>query len=213
LLAEPQTRTDEGGRFELQAPAVPVPDQPLEQLLIAQKGMAAFARAPGFATKGGKTAAQGQPTARAPVTELGDLVLADGVRLFGRVRDPQGKPLAGARILARDMLDQHRVLPGPRLDHLCHAVSNDSGIFELPCTLAQALSLDVSLPGHLRSAIEPVAVGAPLEIMLAPSGSIRGRVLDQDGRRTTNAAGRSPTRAPSRTAASSCRSSTRPATG
>src|SRR5205814_6607716 len=38
--------------------------------------------------------------------DLGDVVLGDGGRLLGRVRSAEGRPVAGARVVALDLLDR-----------------------------------------------------------------------------------------------------------
>lgn len=179
LLQHAATRTDAEGRFELTAAAVTGENEPLLQLLIAARGHASIARSVPWKYLERKL--PDAPAVRAPETDLGQLVLPDGTRLLGRVRDPHGTPLVGVRVAARDLLESSRVLQGTRLGCFCLAISDERGVFQLPTALPQGVVLDVRLDGYYRRAIEPVAVSTPLEIELVPSGRILGRVLDPNG--------------------------------
>lgn len=180
LLQQPPVTTDADGRFEFTAWREPGTRERNFQVLIAAKGRASVARSVPWKYEPKRD--QRAPSIRAAETDLGQIVLAEGVRLFGRVRAASGEPLAGARVVARDLLDGSRTLPGAGGHGFrCVAISDGRGIFELPTTLAQGVSIDVALDGHYRRTIEPVAVGTPLEIELRKSGSIRGRLLDETG--------------------------------
>lgn len=173
LLAGPPLRTDTEGRFTVAVPARP--ESPPARLFVAAEGMAAIA--PNVRWQYADTA----PPRQRAATDMGRITLPLGTRLFGRVRDVDGRPVAGAVVVARDMLDGHRLLRGPVVGTLCRAVTDRSGIFQLPAALPNAVVLDVSHPGSYRQTLEPVAAATPLEITLVPSGRIAGRVLDAAG--------------------------------
>jgi hypothetical protein len=114
-------------------------------------------------------------------TDLGDVLLPEGTRLFGRVRDADGKAIADAAVTMRDLLDNHRALGGTSTQVFCRATTNASGIFELPCALANGVTVEVTAKGFLRQTLHAVGVGTPLEVALAPGGRIAGRVVDGKG--------------------------------
>ncbi|MEQ1632531.1 MAG: carboxypeptidase-like regulatory domain-containing protein [Planctomycetota bacterium] len=187
LVAKAAVRSGDDGRFVIDVPSHPqnsstVIDNPT--LMIAAKGYAAIQPAVTF--KIGAAEANSDVRPRID-TDLGDVVLPEGVRLFGRVRDQDGKGIAGASVVARDLLDGNRVLPGPTSQCRCRAVTDQSGIFELPGTLASGVAIEVQRAGYLRYSLAPAGVGTPLEMSLQPSGKILGRVLDEDGRGVGNA--------------------------
>lgn len=186
LLAEPPVRTDADGRFTLAVPAlVGSADVDTPGLLLAAKGASAanpsvkwkFEPQPKVAGK--KDAPR--PPARRLDTDIGDVVLLDGVRLIGRVRDAAGKGIAGVAVTARDLLDGHRNLPGPPTQVFCRAVTDASGIFELPCALPFGMTIDFAAPGFLRARLYGTVPGAPLEVTMQPGERVLGRVVGEDG--------------------------------
>lgn len=182
LLAEPPAKTGADGRFELAVPEFADPKAVYAMrptLLVAQKGMASLSVSVTF--KNGPQLPDQEQKPRLD-TDVGDLVLPEGVRLFGRVRDLNGKGIGGVDVVATDMLQSSRFLPGQASNFLCRAVTDDSGIFQLPFALPVAVTLSVSAQGFLRQTVSPVGVGTPLEIALQPGGRIVGRVLDEDGK-------------------------------
>ena len=180
LLKEPQLRTDADGKFEARCPIrgdKNDPEPPM--LMVAHKGMAAIGIAVNFRHKD-----MGKDVKILPRedTDLGDLVLPEGTRLIGRVRDADGNGLANVRVTARDLLQNHRALPGPSTNCRCIATTDASGIFSLPATLSSAVALEFFAAGHYRTTLAPAGEGAPLEVTLQKSGEVRGRVLDHEGR-------------------------------
>lgn len=185
LLAKPEVRTGDDGRFVLRAPTLPSGepgDQPV--LLIAAKGFAAvqppirwqFPKARGAVP----AASRSEPVPRLD-TDLGDLTLPDGTRLFGRVRDAEGKGVAECVVMLRDLFDGQYTLRGPQSNVFCRAVTDKSGIFELPCGLAVGASVEFTAKGLHRARLPAVAAGAPLEVTLQPGSRIAGRVVDDKG--------------------------------
>lgn len=209
LLRTPHAVSDADGRFSLMVkPPEPKADQRPE-LFVAQKGMAAVRRNIVWSSRAAATAASDEDSqnnenawyaamdvqpwiapeaARKPFeyaeeTKVGNLVITTGNRLFGRVRDVAGKPLAKVRVVATDMLEKNEGLSGgEQLGFFCTAETNASGIFDLPCTLPLGASLVFEADGYFAELREPVAAGTPLEVSMRAGGSIQGRVLDADGR-------------------------------
>ncbi len=131
LLRTPHAVSDADGRFSLMVkPPEPKADQRPE-LFVAQKGMAAVRRNIVWSSRAAATAASDEDSqnnenawyaamdvqpwiapeaARKPFeyaeeTKVGNLVITTGNRLFGRVRDVAGKPLAKVRVVATDMYE------------------------------------------------------------------------------------------------------------
>ena len=202
VLQQPQTVTDAAGRYELQL-SPPRPPQPGSEegaqvepeapslLLVAAKGFAAVAvtvpwqlrnqeaQVPAFllAIEG----AAGVVYAEA--TEVEDLVLTPGRRLVSRVRDEAGKPLAGVRVFARDLLRESQLFGGDASSALfaCDAVSDAAGIVDLPCVLPNGGELTFQLDGYHMQRIAPVSTATPVEVSMRKGGRIQGRVLDKEG--------------------------------
>lgn len=181
LLERAPVRTAADGRFALTVAEVPVPvDDPEQRLVltIAQKGFASIV--PNIAWSYADP--PGASPRRRQNTDVGDLVLPAGVRMFGRVRDGEGRPIADALVVARDLLDGSQPLQGPSSNAVCRARSDAGGIVRLPTTLPNAVAIEISAPGFRRQSLAPIAVGSPLEITLVRGGECIGRVLDADGR-------------------------------
>jgi protocatechuate 3,4-dioxygenase beta subunit len=195
LLEQPTARTDAAGRFELAVPAPPAIERLPKLLHVAKPGMAAVGRSVGW--KRSKTVAPDQadaddaaePKAAAwePVTDLGDIVLTAGLTLAGRVRDQDGKPLAGVRVTARDAFEGGRWFRGQPSWFLSTTETDPNGIFRLPCALPQAVGLELRRPGFHTVSLPCVAADTPLEVELQAAGFLAGRVLDADGRGVADA--------------------------
>lgn len=192
LLDKPQVQSGADGRFEFEftPPPDPKPGEstpPTPYLFLVKKGLAGFGRALYLQREelryddDGYDPQEQKPPYK-PETDLGTLQMMDGARMFGRVRDPDGKPLAGVRVVARDLFDQNRCFRGRTHDFLCTAVTDASGIFSLPGSLPQGVVLSCSLDGWFQRSMQPVATSTPLEIEMQKSGWIAGRVLDAEGR-------------------------------
>ncbi len=179
LLAAPPSTTDAEGRFTLRVAAAPEMDAiDWPSLQIAAKGHAAIA--PSIQWKL-QPPTPGAPTRPRADTDAGDFVLPVGARLFGRVRDTDGKGIVGASVTMRDVLDHSRSFSGASSGAHVRAVSNASGIFELPCALAHGVVLDFAAKDHQRDTLMGAAAGASLEVVLAKAGRVAGRVVDDKG--------------------------------
>lgn len=196
LLAQPLVRTGADGGFTIEVRPPGRRDTIQPRLLVGAKGKAAIAIRPGFKLASDEAVAawvdpEGDtepPEPRyAAETTVGDLVLADGARLFGRVRDLDGKPLAEVLVIARDVLQQGSRRQPDAFSFHCVARTDDRGIFELPCALPQGVELEFSRDGHYSERLGPVAAGSPLEVTMARSGAIAGRVLDTAGKAVAGA--------------------------
>lgn len=184
LLAKAEVRTDADGRFAVRTPAIAERDpQEPPSLQIAAKGFAAVL--PPVAWKHAKAGADRAKASTTPAvrldTDLGDIALPEGTRLFGRVRDADGKGVADCVVTLRDRLDGQHFLQGPSSNVQCRAVTDKSGIFELPCGLAVGAAVEFAAKGFHRAGLPAVAAGAPLEITLQAGGRIAGRVVDDKG--------------------------------
>ncbi|HZN39336.1 MAG TPA: carboxypeptidase-like regulatory domain-containing protein [Planctomycetota bacterium] len=173
ILRSEGTVSAADGTFTITLPAnATTPDAAngsARSLVIAKKGFAACLA----------TVPEGGPSAELRTGEpfaIGDVVLVPGTRLFGRVRDAQGRPVAGAVVTARDLLGEMSG-GGPAGTPSCRARTNSGGIFDLPCALPSGSALVVTADGFFVERREPVAAGAPLDIELQESGWIGGRVL------------------------------------
>lgn len=103
--------------------------------------------------------------------------LRPGLSLRGRVMTSDGEPIAGAEAVvlasSRDQIPQLRA-----------ATTGEAGRFELVGLLPdeQVLPLHVSARGHGSVyRLVPIA-GEPVEIVLGPSRTLSGRVLDREGK-------------------------------
>lgn len=182
LLAKPEVRTGDDGRFVLRAPAIAernLVEYPA--LMIAAKGFAAVMPPVRWQTQkapAGASSAAPQPRLD---TDVGDIALPEGTRLFGRVRDADGKGVPECVVTLADLFDDQNTLRGPDSYVQCRAVSDKSGIFELPCGLAVGGAVEFTAKGFHRAKLPAVAAGAPLEVTLQPGGRIAGRVVDDKG--------------------------------
>lgn len=182
LLAKPEVRTGDDGRFVLRVPAIAernLAEYPA--LRIAAKGFAAVT--PPVYWQMQKAQAGVSPSTPLPRldTDVGDIALPEGTRLFGRVRDADGKGVADCVVTLRDLFDDQQALRGPQSNVQCRAVSDKGGIFELPCGLAVGAAVEFAAKGFHRAQLPAVAAGAPLEVTLQPSGRVAGRIVDDKG--------------------------------
>ncbi|NTX40547.1 carboxypeptidase regulatory-like domain-containing protein [Myxococcus sp. CA033] len=93
----------------------------------------------------------------------------------GRVRGAAGTPLKGVRVRAGiqqrlGLLKYQEVLTG------------EDGGFEVPVPGFSPIAVLVNAPEHVSRYIAPVSVVAPLDVVLERSETLRGEVVDSDGK-------------------------------
>jgi protocatechuate 3,4-dioxygenase beta subunit len=106
--------------------------------------------------------------------DLGDLALEAGLVLAGRIRDPQGRPVALARVAASHD-DENTV-------RTVTTESEPDGRFRIAGLPAGEVRLRVEAPGFAAARASASAGGAPIEITLHPGGSLLGMVVDDADR-------------------------------
>ncbi len=110
--------------------------------------------------------------------DLGELRLDDGHTLSGRIRDEQGKPMAGARIRSQDGFVNGSWM---KTSFGSEALSNARGVFTLPGVFASAMNLRIEADGYYTHFFGSVDLGSPLDVRLRPSGFVEGQVVDELG--------------------------------
>ncbi|MCK5943083.1 MAG: carboxypeptidase regulatory-like domain-containing protein, partial [Planctomycetes bacterium] len=160
VLKAPPATTDDDGRFTL-----PVPDSigrsPV--VLVAHRRLQACARI--------------VPSIDDDRVDLGQFVLPPGASLVGRVRDEHGEPLAGVQVRVADAIhtrsyQQNFAMSG--------AISNERGIFQVPCVPRTGLQLTLSKQGYVVEE-QLASHGTPLSLTMRPAPLARGRVQLADG--------------------------------
>ena len=127
------------------------------------------------------TTTLGVPGRSPKVADLRNLtdhqVLMKGVKISGRVLDTQGNPIRGA-----DVVDSTGGLTF--LDYLRHAQTDADGRFHFHLARGGDMTLTLQVKGYQPSTVQARAeAGAsPIEIRLAPSRGLRGRVVDAQGK-------------------------------
>ena len=119
-------------------------------------------------------------------TDLGDVALAPGARLSGRVVDVKGQPVAGAQatILSQRLVLGHTLtLNGPKWT----VQGGDQGRFRTPALPVGLLDLTVTAPGkarrHRGPLVEPGRAAIDLgDVRLEDERPVTGVVVDQDSR-------------------------------
>jgi RNA polymerase sigma-70 factor (ECF subfamily) len=122
----------------------------------------------------------GEPAASRSVVEARPAADDGAPRLRGVVLGPDGRPVAGARVLAYPE-DSTRILPldgdGPG------AATDGSGRFAVALAgAARAWTVCATADGYAPSIVEPVLEDDEVTIRLDELASLGGRVLDMEGR-------------------------------
>lgn len=166
LVAAPDARTDAAGRFTLPRPNSA--DWPVG-ISCSAPGRGTVVVTPGY-------------------LDLSPIVLPSARRLGGRVRDEDGRPVAGARILVRDWLSYCSFLSGSgqqrrfTMPEPCAAVLSDAdGRFTVDSAADTALYVEVSKAGHLTQERGPFDSGQPLDFVLRPPTTVAFEVVDREG--------------------------------
>lgn len=106
--------------------------------------------------------------------------LPRGVTITGRLRRPDGGPVVGARVIAKDM--------APRASMLwvmTQATSDEDGLFHLRQAPISQFELEVKAEGFCDVRMLEVDRMAPLDLTLERAVEFAGTVVDADGRPAT----------------------------
>ena len=175
--AEARSLTDSNGRFSLTR----LGDGAGYQLRALRRGHLA-------------TAVELLPSAMAPGSPPLELVLGATRRAFGKVLDPDERPILGADVVVRVSDPRRRATdataagaPRGEGDPGARATTGDTGRFELASLPARQIDLEVSAEGfepltvrqiEIPSGGEPVDLGT---VVLVPGSRLSGRVVDTEG--------------------------------
>lgn len=174
-LANPRTKTGADGRFELTLEAANSPAEWRTPLLAAPGWTTALLHADGVDVT---------PSASNPAIDVGDIVLCPAVTLRGRVRTADGRPFAGAHVVASDLLMRLGMTAWGQSSSPTYssaARTRDDGAFELSGVAADGVRLAITGAGHHRRELPFVLAGDPLVVELVPSGFVEGIVKDANG--------------------------------
>lgn len=168
LLKSAKCTSDANGEFTVEVPAT---KDPL-QVLAAIRGRQACA------------IHVSHDAAQPSRLELGQFVLPPGGTLIGRIRDAEGKPVGGVTMRVSSAIPSNRFRYGALV--LSGAVSNDRGIFQVPCVPRTGLQLSAKKLGY-QTDVRIVSHDSPLAITLEAAPMVRGRLLDAQGAPIANA--------------------------
>ena len=165
-LREPLATSDADGRIRFRVTIAAGISQ--GTLLLAARGHSSFRyqlwRAP-------------FPLVTGPRMDIGDVRLPRGHTMTGRVRDANGDPVAGARVIGSDLL-----APAPLFQaYASHARTDERGVFVLRSTVGHAMALKVQADGYYELELADVRPGTPLDLTLATSGYYAGRAVNAEG--------------------------------
>lgn len=132
---------------------------------------------------------RGTMVTSAAYLELGPIVLPRVRRLAGRVRDAEGRPVAGARVLVRDWLTHCPFVRGTGLERSfslpegCVAVlSGADGRFVVDAAHDTALYVEVAGDGYLTQQHGPLDSSQPFDFELRVPATTTFEVKDAEGR-------------------------------
>ena len=154
-----QTRTDAGGRFEASVD----PAGPFVRFRVEPAGL------PGAALDG--------PYDPAETTRLPDVALPAAALLSGLVSGSDGKPIAGARVIARDAAGADR----DDVEFFAEATTGADGAFRLPNAPASARRLSVRAAGWMPATRTWRDAPDALRVTLEHGGVVTGTVADVGG--------------------------------
>lgn len=166
VLREPAATSGNDGRFTFRIEDG-VPWSRI--VLLARRGRQAAARSLRYQTTGD--------------IDLGPFVLPPAATLVGRVRDVEGKPIAGARIRVSEAIQQGY---NNRTYALSGGTSNARGIFQVPCVPRTGLLLTVHKDGF-QSQEQLASHDSPLSLTLVAAPVVRGIARTDDGEVLANA--------------------------
>lgn len=132
---------------------------------------------------------RGTMVTSAAYLELGPIVLPRVRRLAGRVRDGEGRPIVGARVLVRDWLTHCPFVRGTGMERSfglpegCATVlSGADGRFVVDAAHDTALYVEVAAAGFLTQHHGPLDSSQPFDFELRVPATITFEVHDADGR-------------------------------
>jgi hypothetical protein len=100
----------------------------------------------------------------------------------GRVRDSEGRPIAGAAVAATaSSLADLNWSFGTEDEPFAEIPSDAKGEFELPLAPARAADLAISAPGFGTARFARRRAGDVVDVVLDPGGSLAGRIVARDG--------------------------------
>ena len=111
------------------------------------------------------------------------IVLERGASIAGRVLDPEGKPVAEARVVATSASEPFPVVD-PRRDGV---LTGADGTFQIPAVSAGTWRLTASHAAHGPATSAPITVDGAraktnVELKLEAGASIKGKVVDTNGK-------------------------------
>jgi protocatechuate 3,4-dioxygenase beta subunit len=120
---------------------------------------------------------------RSGATATARLELKGGARVAGVVVDPDGKPLAGARVVYRGLSDRS-LRADPRLDAV---VSDKGGQFAVPALPGGSFVFTATAKGFAPGSSDPVQLDGQVEktgveVRMEPGATLRGKVLNTAGK-------------------------------
>lgn len=161
-----EAATDATGRFE-------IPDLPAGTFdLTARSAGYAPISVPGLEIPAGGGS-----------TDLGTVMLVQGVALEGVVVDPRGRPVEGAQVFVSEATGD--IIPRGLPDSTPAAVTGQDGFFRVEDRRAgETVNVDVRRSGFAPGAAPGVLAPTeePVRIVLKPSSAVEGRVVDEDGK-------------------------------
>jgi protocatechuate 3,4-dioxygenase beta subunit len=165
LLYMIQVRTDADGRWQARG-------------MRRMKFVNLYLEHPDYLSDGVQTARAYKPPTAALRHGTDVQVMTRGIPLSGRVRDDQGRPIAGATVLST---------PNPGLvfqEELPATLTDAEGRFRFPHAKPGKVALIVRARGHAPGLVEVEADAslAPVESQLGPARSLTGRVVDSQGK-------------------------------
>ena len=169
---EPLARTDANGRLRVTIPATPVG--------VTRATTGRF-EAPGRASRWVRI----RGITSAETVDLGRVVLPKGVSITGLVRGSDGKPVAGARVVAVDVMASTHLRAANASSEgqfQAGAIADAKGIFRLHGVVRRGVTVTVRAPGYHLGQVNFANTMRPLVVMLNKGGFVSGKVVDDTGK-------------------------------
>jgi protocatechuate 3,4-dioxygenase beta subunit len=112
-------------------------------------------------------------TREGPEADLGDIALTRGLAIRGRIRDPKGDPIVGARV---------EVVSIDGRGGYATALTDGEGTFAVDGFGEGRCRLSLTARGVSRAVREVSAPSEPIDWLLEPTGAVTGEVVDDSGR-------------------------------